>query len=351
MKQRTKIRYKYKGLKADLLAKIRSGALADGGRLESEPKLAERLHLSRNTIRQALRELEEEGYVYRVHGKGTFLRNSAPQELNKIALLIYDAAYVAHPVTGGLIRGIDETLRKNGFFLDVLASSRSFQDESLKNLAERYAGFLIGTHQLDALTLAELPKIRRPYLFVKNYPPDREAPSARIDFQKAGFLAVAHLAETGCRNLSLLCPGKEIAIADDFREGVRSGALEYGLKLRGENSFSVDFSGLDAVPDICGELLTHDERVDGVVHRHSRHGAGTARRGCSAQYDPRGEYREGNARTFSDRPEFHKKNTLRMKKSQSGFFTKRTLPVPPSTRSYRGFRLRRGACAAEPRQD
>ena len=265
MNEKTKIRYKYKDLKAELLAQIHSGILVNGGRLESEPKLAERLHLSRNTIRQALRELEEEGYVYRVHGQGTFLRNSAPKELNKSALLIYDTAYMAHPVTGGLIRGIDEILKKNGFFLDVLASSRSFQDENLKNLAERYAGFLIGTHQLDELTLGELSKIRRPYLFVKNYPPDREAPATRIDFQKAGFLAVTHLAEIGCRNLALLCPGKGIAIADDFREGVRSAALEYGLKLRGENSFPVDFSDLDAIPDICGELLAHDERVDGVV--------------------------------------------------------------------------------------
>lgn len=40
--------------------------------LESEPSLARRLQMSRETIRKALTELEREGWISRWHGKGNF---------------------------------------------------------------------------------------------------------------------------------------------------------------------------------------------------------------------------------------------------------------------------------------
>ena len=265
MNKRATPKYKYQNLKDYLIAKIRSGGLAGSGRLDSEPQLCERFNLSRNTIRQAIQELENEGYVYRIHGKGTFIRNATPVNSRKIALMIYDTAYMAHPVTGGLIRGIDETLSRNGYILDILASKRSFHDENLMRLAESYAGFLIGTYQLDELMLAELEKISLPHLFVKNYPMNHDVHAARINFTHAGFLAAEHLIRTGCGNLALIYSGDRIAISAEFKEGVYSAALEHGARLRRENIFIADFSDRLAVPEICAELLRHEDRPDGMI--------------------------------------------------------------------------------------
>ena len=265
MNKRATPKYKYQNLKDYLIAKIRSGGLAGSGRLDSEPQLCERFSLSRNTIRQAIQELENEGYVYRIHGKGTFIRNATPVNSRKIALMIYDTAYMAHPVTGGLIRGIDETLSRNGYILDILASKRSFHDENLMRLAESYAGFLIGTYQLDELMLAELEKISLPHLFVKNYPMNHDVHAARINFTHAGFLAAEHLIRTGCGNLALIYSGDRIAISAEFKEGVYSAALEHGARLRRENIFIADFSDRLAVPAICAELLRHEDRPDGMI--------------------------------------------------------------------------------------
>ena len=265
MNKRATPKYKYQNLKDYLIAKIRSGGLAGSGRLDSEPQLCERFSLSRNTIRQAIQELENEGYVYRIHGKGTFIRNATPVKSRKIALMIYDTAYMAHPVTGGLIRGIDETLSRNGYILDILASKRSFHDENLMRLAESYAGFLIGTYQLDELMLAELEKISLPHLFVKNYPMNHDVHAARINFTHAGFLAAEHLIRTGCGNLALIYSGDRIAISAEFKEGVYSAALEHGARLRRENIFIADFSDRLAVPEICAELLRHEDRPDGMI--------------------------------------------------------------------------------------
>ena len=265
MNKRATPKYKYQNLKDYLIAKIRSGGLVGSGRLDSEPQLCERFSLSRNTIRQAIQELENEGYVYRIHGKGTFIRNATPVNSRKIALMIYDTAYMAHPVTGGLIRGIDETLSRNGYILDILASKRSFHDENLMRLAESYAGFLIGTYQLDELMLAELEKISLPHLFVKNYPMNHDVHAARINFTHAGFLAAEHLIRTGCGNLALIYSGDRIAISAEFKEGVYSAALEHGARLRRENIFIADFSDRLAVPEICAELLRHEDRPDGMI--------------------------------------------------------------------------------------
>jgi GntR family transcriptional regulator len=52
---------------------ILDGSRAPGERLPSEPELARLLHVSRSSLRDALRALEEEGLVRRVHGSGTFV--------------------------------------------------------------------------------------------------------------------------------------------------------------------------------------------------------------------------------------------------------------------------------------
>ncbi len=53
--------------------KIKTGELEPGERLPSEMDLAKQLRVSRNTLREALRILEEENIILRRHGVGTFV--------------------------------------------------------------------------------------------------------------------------------------------------------------------------------------------------------------------------------------------------------------------------------------
>lgn len=63
----------YYQLKEWLLSQIEDGTLQIGCKAPTEIELAEQLHISRGTVRQALTELAKEGWLYRVQGHGTFV--------------------------------------------------------------------------------------------------------------------------------------------------------------------------------------------------------------------------------------------------------------------------------------
>ncbi len=67
---------------------VQQGTLSFGGRLPSERQLMTTLGLSRNSIREALRSLENMGIIESRHGKGNFLVNHIDQSLDSIFSLL-----------------------------------------------------------------------------------------------------------------------------------------------------------------------------------------------------------------------------------------------------------------------
>jgi GntR family transcriptional regulator len=63
----------YYQIRTHLLEAIENGTLKTGGRVPSERELTEQFSVSRMTVRQALSELESQGYLIRIQGKGTFV--------------------------------------------------------------------------------------------------------------------------------------------------------------------------------------------------------------------------------------------------------------------------------------
>ena len=63
----------YEQIKEGVCRLILSGALQTGERLPSVRELAGQLAINPNTIQRAYRELELEGFVYSVAGKGSFV--------------------------------------------------------------------------------------------------------------------------------------------------------------------------------------------------------------------------------------------------------------------------------------
>ena len=66
----------YLQLKNKIQKEIRSGMLKPGDKIPSEAQMQKEYNVSRVTIRNALSELEVEGYIMKVQGKGSFVAHS-----------------------------------------------------------------------------------------------------------------------------------------------------------------------------------------------------------------------------------------------------------------------------------
>lgn len=72
-------------LAEELRARIRAGEWRPGERIPSEPELAREQTVSRSSVRAAITLLEEEGFVDRRHGSGTYVshRPALPHDLGR----------------------------------------------------------------------------------------------------------------------------------------------------------------------------------------------------------------------------------------------------------------------------
>ena len=71
----------YEQIQTELRRLMLSGVLPPGSRLPSVRELAGQLAINPNTIQRAYAQLEMEGYVYSVAGRGTFVAEGQEQNL------------------------------------------------------------------------------------------------------------------------------------------------------------------------------------------------------------------------------------------------------------------------------
>lgn len=102
-------RPKYEQLCERLVGEVATGRLKPGDALPPEPEIAERLNLARSTVRQALAQMERNGLIRRVRGKGTFIHEDATKRLragiDAFALLLPDTQSGYYP---SLVAGFEE---------------------------------------------------------------------------------------------------------------------------------------------------------------------------------------------------------------------------------------------------
>lgn len=71
----------------NIIIEIIDNTLEENEKLLSEREICEKYDVSRTTVRQAMDELEKEGYIYKIHGKGTFV--APKKKLNQDLISFY----------------------------------------------------------------------------------------------------------------------------------------------------------------------------------------------------------------------------------------------------------------------
>ena len=76
-----------------------AGVLDAGDRLPSVRELAAELAINPNTIQRAYRELEAEGYIYSIPGKGSFASDAASARSQRLGGLLTEFDRLAREIT------------------------------------------------------------------------------------------------------------------------------------------------------------------------------------------------------------------------------------------------------------
>jgi GntR family transcriptional regulator len=110
---------KYFQISRDVVSQIQSGDLPPGAPVPSENDIIEKYAVSNTTARKALHELEKEGWVTRVKGKGTFVRDlTVVRAINRIfgftKNMIEAGRKPATRLVGFHLRNTDHTQTING---------------------------------------------------------------------------------------------------------------------------------------------------------------------------------------------------------------------------------------------
>jgi len=117
-------------LKKDILVKelsgrILNGAYAHGEKLPVEAELADELGVSRDTLRKALKVLEDEMLLVRIRSKGTFVNSPSARAGKKILVLLKpaagsDPAYEGHY----LMPAMQQSAQEYGMTLELCPRSK-----------------------------------------------------------------------------------------------------------------------------------------------------------------------------------------------------------------------------------
>lgn len=198
---------KYQQLKEHIKNQIRKGLLQVNDQLPTENALAEQYQLSRQTVRQALSELEAEGWLSRQQGRGTFVTERALRQSRTVAVIIKSISNYIFP---DIIRGIENNLSRAGYEMKLYLSQDNPELEA-KHLKKVLQGDIAGVILEPANNLApcghldlmmELEQKRIPYLLIHSTWPELDAPHILIDDFMGGYLATEYLLHLGHRKIA-----------------------------------------------------------------------------------------------------------------------------------------------------
>lgn len=261
---------KYLQLKKRLKDLILRGEITPGSQIPSEHALATQFNLSRHTVRQALGDLENEGFISREQGRGTFCTEQVRNRNKTIAVL---TTYISEYIFPVVIRGIEEVLSLAGYNLVLVntGNNKAKEAQCLENLLEqKIAGLIIeptksAQENTNLKYFRELEKREIPYLMLNATYSEFDPPFIIMDDVKGGYMVTQYLLQLGHRRIA------GIFKADD-RQGVKrqAGFLaaldEYRLTGSPDYVGNYDTEQLSTFPyQFTRHLLQSDEPPTAIV--------------------------------------------------------------------------------------
>jgi GntR family transcriptional regulator, arabinose operon transcriptional repressor len=234
---------KHERLRMQLLQQLQSGHLRPGDALPTENELAVSAKMSRNTVRQALAELERAGLIQRVRGRGTFFHEQALQRV-KFGLDIF--ALVIPDTRGGYYPSL-----QRGFHAAAAAQSNQViicdtdndplrqADALLQLLDKKVAGVALVPTTNPATPAHQLRPLHErgiPVVFCHRRVEGLQAPLVTFSALEVGRLAGQAMLERGHRRAAFFS-AQRAGLSMQYEEGLRQTLCEGGGALPEEFVF------------------------------------------------------------------------------------------------------------------
>ncbi len=197
-----------------LREQIESGQLAVGEKVPCELELAKRLQVGKITLRSALARLDEDGFIKRVHGRGTFIASQTPNPSVAGSIM-----FVHEPGSGSdsswhYIMPKVETTAKNHNFDIVEATDQTLcaiSDDELKSFVKNnnIVGIIATLNDFngDEPVIDKLKKMARPVILAHPRLKDVNVTGfagVAIDERQGWQTAIRHLAQNGHSNIAVI---------------------------------------------------------------------------------------------------------------------------------------------------
>ncbi len=199
---------KYQMVKDYVLSQIENQEFTKDDRIPSESEFSKLLDVSSITVRKALSELVNEGVIYRVRGKGSFVASQAavPEKTsNLVAFVIsgidlYDSSYMQ------IMRGIQSFLGKQGCKLIIEFVENDFDQERelvLELIQTELRGILIYSSNPEAAKgyLGEIRKKAIPFVMIDRSPSGYPVNVVTCNNHDGAYEAVEYLIKQGHRRI------------------------------------------------------------------------------------------------------------------------------------------------------
>ena len=178
----------------------------------SRAELSDQFHFSRQTVRQALANLEQEGMINRIQGSGSYVKSAGAWDgglqLSRSVTII--SSYTDSYIFPRILQSMARVLQEAGYSTRIIftGNRRETEKNILSDLIRSGSRDPLiaepvtsGLPNPNLIYYRELRQRGIPILFFNTYYPDCDIPHVSLDDEAAGRMAAEHLIHLGHRRI------------------------------------------------------------------------------------------------------------------------------------------------------
>ena len=250
----------YEQIYKHILAEIESGDLQSGERVPSEKELADQYHVSRITSKRALQILEQQGFIDRARGKGSFVakniaigKSREPGALNSFEeqrMAAFIMPDFADSFGSRLLRSIETNMRLNNAAMLFRRTGGNLDEEARAIdvfLSAGVDGLIVfpvhGEFYNERLLRMVLDRF--PLVLVDRYLKGISACSISVDNHRAAQDLTEYLIRLGHTQIAFVSPPVQgTSTIEERMQGVTNSLAAHGLPFGAEDCLTDLYSTL-----------------------------------------------------------------------------------------------------------